>query len=292
MAYAVGVGFGVWVDCHALRVADAGGGAGHRGASQRRTASRLGVGGLCPVSLWLRAGRGVNCRRYGHGRGNTPSDPCRRGRQVDPAGGLGHAGLRRLVELARVIVAMGIKLTGGQWCGRVLAVPKGDKVRPTTGRVRESVLQKIAPYLAEARMLDGFAGSGLMGFECLSRGAATVTAVEQSPQHAKVITANAGLLGVTPMRYQLKVMPLQRYLAKPLPPDQPAYTVVYLDPPYAFNEWPHLLTLLKTHNHDQWPTVCLCEVAGDADPNTLLGEPWAKPLKARWRYGDTQVWWV
>jgi 16S rRNA (guanine966-N2)-methyltransferase len=187
---------------------------------------------------------------------------------------------------------MGIKLTGGQWCGRILSVPKGDKVRPTTGRVRESVLQKIAPYLSQAHVLDGFAGSGLMGFECLSRGAASVVAVEQSPHHAKVIAANAALLGVASPCYQLKVMPLQRYLAKPLFADCPPCTVVYLDPPYAFSEWPVLLSQLKTHNHGQWPEVCLCEVAGDADPNTLLGEPWAKQLKARWAYGDTQVWWL
>ncbi len=196
------------------------------------------------------------------------------------------------MELARVAAAMGIKLTGGEWCGRILNVPKGDKVRPTTGRVRESVLQKIAPYLSEAHVLDGFAGSGLMGFECLSRGAASVVAVEQSPHHAKVIAGNAALLGASPPCYQLKVMPLQRHLAKPLPAEQPAYTVVYLDPPYAFEGWGALLNSLKTYNHGQWPTVCLAEVAGDADPVALLGEPWASQLKASWPYGDTQVWWL
>lgn len=73
-----------------------------------------------------------------------------------------------------------MRITGGVLCRRTLPLPPGE-VRPTTDRVRESVFATIAPLLEGARVLDLFAGSGALGLEAASRGAAAVTWVERDP---------------------------------------------------------------------------------------------------------------
>lgn len=75
-----------------------------------------------------------------------------------------------------------IRLTGGDWNGRGVRVPATAAVRPTLARVRQSLFGILREEIPEAHVLDCFAGSGVLGFESLSRGAAHVTFIERNPK--------------------------------------------------------------------------------------------------------------
>lgn len=83
-----------------------------------------------------------------------------------------------------------MRIISGEWGGRRIQAPKGRDVRPTTDRVRESWMSILAPGLPGARVVDLFAGSGALGLECLSRGAAHATFVERAREAQRAIQAN------------------------------------------------------------------------------------------------------
>ena len=87
-----------------------------------------------------------------------------------------------------------MRIIAGVWGGRRLRPLKGRHVRPTTDRVREAWMSALGSRLEGASVLDLFAGSGALGLEALSRGAASVVAVEKARSAALVIEANANLL--------------------------------------------------------------------------------------------------
>jgi 16S rRNA (guanine966-N2)-methyltransferase len=130
-----------------------------------------------------------------------------------------------------------LKLTGGQWNNRGLKAPKGTEVRPTTARVRKSVLDKLAVRLPQARVLDLFAGCGLISLEVLSRGAAFACAVEKNKSHVQCIQANAASLQASSAVFHILHRDVFTWLKqeKP-PPSNEAFDLIYLDPPYALTE--------------------------------------------------------
>ena len=90
-----------------------------------------------------------------------------------------------------------MRIIAGQWRGRPLQAPPGDSTRPTADRVRETLFSMLASRLGsfeELRVADLFAGSGALGFEALSRGAATCLFVDRDPAAQKAIQANAAKL--------------------------------------------------------------------------------------------------
>ena len=87
-----------------------------------------------------------------------------------------------------------MRIAGGEWRGRNLRVPQGDAVRPTQDRVREALFSMLQFELEGANFLDLFAGSGAVGLEALSRGAARATFVELSPRHVACVNANIALV--------------------------------------------------------------------------------------------------
>lgn len=89
-----------------------------------------------------------------------------------------------------------IRITGGEFRGRTLKTPKGERTRPTQARLRQALFNSIQTQISEARVLDLFAGSGALGFESLSRGAGEVVFVEDARPAVKLIEANARELGV------------------------------------------------------------------------------------------------
>ena len=89
-----------------------------------------------------------------------------------------------------------VRIIGGYWRGRKLKFPNCSQVRPTSDRVRETLFNWLMPYLSEALCLDLFAGSGVLGFEALSRGARHVTMVDQSKQVVDCLKYNAKLLDI------------------------------------------------------------------------------------------------
>lgn len=131
-----------------------------------------------------------------------------------------------------------MRITGGRLVRRPLAAPAGDATRPTTDRVREALFSALASRvdLDGARVLDLFAGSGALGLEALSRGAASATFVERHGPTLAVARRNALALNVAEACRFVRADALA-WLGRP--PASP-FDVVLADPPYALPEIPAL----------------------------------------------------
>jgi len=137
-----------------------------------------------------------------------------------------------------------MRIIAGKYKGRSLKTTTGPGFRPAMGIVREalfSMLESRGVAWPQARVLDLFAGSGSLGFEALSRGAAQVGFVESAPYAVKVIEANAALLGVERESLVLWREDAVRLLSRR--PESP-YDVVFIDPPYEMNVLGKVLSAL------------------------------------------------
>lgn len=128
-----------------------------------------------------------------------------------------------------------MRIVGGEWRGRPIEAPEGRAVtRPTTDRVREAcssmLLAARGLSLDGARVLDAFAGSGAMGLELASRGAAWVTFVDRDRGSCARVTRNARALGARPGTWRVVRADVMRDAASV--PGGP-FDIVVLDPPYA-----------------------------------------------------------
>ena len=88
-----------------------------------------------------------------------------------------------------------IQIIAGHWRGRKISVASSPGLRPTGSRVRETLFNWLAPYINAARCLDLFAGSGILSFEALSRGAKHCTALDNHHEAIKHLTNNRNLIG-------------------------------------------------------------------------------------------------
>ena len=122
-----------------------------------------------------------------------------------------------------------MKLAGGEWRGRALRVPAGDAVRPTQDRVREALFSMLQGALEGATFLDLFAGSGAVGLEALSRGAARATFVECAPRHLACLKANCATCGAE-ARCTIVRADAFAWLAAQ---QAPRFDIAFADPPYA-----------------------------------------------------------
>ncbi|WP_286929075.1 MULTISPECIES: 16S rRNA (guanine(966)-N(2))-methyltransferase RsmD [Aeromicrobium] len=121
------------------------------------------------------------------------------------------------------------RIIAGRWGGRRITTPAGDGTRPTSDRVRESVFASLNSLLGGfdgLRVLDLFAGSGALGLECVSRGAAHADLVESDARAARTIQRNVTELGASARVHRVTA---QRYVAANSGP----WDLVFLDPPYA-----------------------------------------------------------
>ena len=122
------------------------------------------------------------------------------------------------------------RIIAGEAGGRRLVVPAGEGVRPTSDRVKESLFSALGPErLVAARVLDLYAGSGALGLEALSRGAAEALLVERDQAAARAIRANIETLGFGG-RAVLRVSPVAALLGGPEPAGP--FDLALLDPPY------------------------------------------------------------
>ncbi len=180
------------------------------------------------------------------------------------------------------------RVVGGVAGGRRLAVPSGSGTRPTSDRTREglfSTLEAIRGGLGGGRVLDLYAGSGAVGLEAVSRGAAVALIVESDRRAAAVIRTNIASLGLRGA--QLRTTRVER-LAGGAPPDGP-YDIVFADPPYAVSdqEIAGQLDALHTAGWFAPGAVVVVERPGRSTPF-----PWPPGIVAdRWRrYGETMLW--
>jgi 16S rRNA (guanine966-N2)-methyltransferase len=122
-----------------------------------------------------------------------------------------------------------MRIIAGEWRGRRLTAPEGMATRPTGDRVRETLFSMLASRLGsfdQLRVADLYAGSGALGLEALSRGAAFACFVEQDPRALAAIRINVEALGATD-----RIRILARSAEAPAP-EQP-FDLVFADPPYA-----------------------------------------------------------
>ncbi len=126
-----------------------------------------------------------------------------------------------------------MRIIAGSYRSRPLKAPPGLSTRPSSDRLRETLFNVLAPRVQGAAFLDLYAGSGAVGIEALSRGAADVTFVERAPAALKVLRDNLERLGIG-SRFRIhsgSVGAFLRSAAKPSPKPE-RYEVVFLDPPY------------------------------------------------------------
>ena len=124
-----------------------------------------------------------------------------------------------------------MRIVAGQYRGRTLKSPTWDGLRPTSDRLRETLFNILGPSIGGARVLDGYAGTGAIGIEALSRGAASVTFVERDPRAVKLIAANLAALGAAA---DAKPVIIRAGLADAIARlDGQVFDLIILDPPYA-----------------------------------------------------------
>ena len=131
-----------------------------------------------------------------------------------------------------------VRIIAGRLKGRQLKTPTWDGLRPTSDRLRETLFNILAPRIAGARVLDGYAGTGAVGIEAISRGAAHVTFIEQNRRALALIAANLAACGVE-QGYTIEagdlVSVLQRRSADARTTaarEERRFDLIFLDPPY------------------------------------------------------------
>src|SRR5258706_2137001 len=131
-----------------------------------------------------------------------------------------------------------MRVIAGTYRSRILKSLKGLALRPTSDRLRETLFNVLAPNIAGSRFVDLFAGTGAIGIEALSRGAAEVVFIENHPPAATLIRCNLESLGINSGVTVLAVDALRglAMLAARTNSGTPAFNHIFLDPPYAAAE--------------------------------------------------------
>jgi 16S rRNA (guanine966-N2)-methyltransferase len=174
--------------------------------------------------------------------------------------------------------------------GRRLAVPPGRLTRPTSDRAREGLfatLTAIRGTLAGAVMLDLYAGSGAIGLEALSRGAARVLFVESDPRAARVLRENMGVVGLP--GGAVAADRVERVLTAGPGARPGGYDIAFADPPYATGEADvtRMLMLLATGGWLEPDAIVVVERATRSGP--VPWPPGYVPDRSR-RYGEATFW--
>ena len=139
-----------------------------------------------------------------------------------------------------------MRIIAGRFRSRALVAPPGMSTRPTSDRLRETLFNVLAPRISRAAFLDLYAGSGAVGIEALSRGAAIVSFVERAPAAVKILCGNLERLGIE-SGFRIHAVGVGAYLRSSVKagPKGERHEVVFLDPPYeAEQEYAATLGLL------------------------------------------------
>ncbi len=119
-----------------------------------------------------------------------------------------------------------LKIIGGTWKGKKFTFPDAPDLRPTLSRTRETLFNWLRPYIINSSCLDLFAGSGSLGFEAISQGAANLTFIEKDRRTVQHLKSQASL-------FDPQIMILHQDAIKFLSQTSKTYDIVFLDPPYA-----------------------------------------------------------
>lgn len=160
-----------------------------------------------------------------------------------------------------------VRIIAGKWRGRKIHFPTIPSLRPTPDRIKETLFNWLAPTLHGARCLDLFCGSGALGIEALSRGAAEVVFVDQDPAVVQQLKAFLQILGAQGDHVHQQTA--QHFL------NQPAQTfdVVFLDPPFQQGLINPMLDILIQQHWLTQQGLIYVEME-DRHENLELPEPW------------------
>jgi 16S rRNA (guanine966-N2)-methyltransferase len=181
-----------------------------------------------------------------------------------------------------------LKIVGGKHRGRTIATPEGQTTRPTSNRAREALFNILmhanwssdgTSPLIDARVLDAFAGSGALGIEALSRGAAHVTFLDSDPAAVKLIGENLRKVGETAAAKVIRAD-----VTRP-PPSREACDLVFLDPPYRSGLAAPALTALAEAGWLKPGAVATVELGHAED----LGPPARFETIDERRYGAAKI---
>lgn len=138
-----------------------------------------------------------------------------------------------------------LRIIGGQWRGRKVDFPAIEGLRPTPDRVRETLFNWLATTIPGARCLDLFAGSGALGLEALSRGAAYADLIDKSS--AAVARLQENLQWLNAPNGQVCRASASEWLQKFSLRKSPPYDIIFLDPPFHQGLVEHCITAIQQH---------------------------------------------
>lgn len=185
-----------------------------------------------------------------------------------------------------------MRIIGGLAAGRLLKVPPGYDVRPTPDLVRQAIFNSLGARVADARVLDLFSGSGALGLECLSRGAASVFSVEKSNRHAAMVRENLASSGLPSDNYEIRVQDAFTAIHQ-LAEIGRTFDLIVADPPFGEKNIGRRSTSLsqKLLDDELLPKLLVDEglfVLGHTKRDILtMTSPW-KELKVL-RHGDSTI---
>ncbi len=177
-----------------------------------------------------------------------------------------------------------MRIIAGIFRSRTIKAPRGDEVRPTSDRVRESLFSILADEIEGSSVLDLFAGAGTLGIEAVSRGASLVTFVEVSSKVARVLKANLASLGVEDRAvvFERDVFEALKELSR----RGARFGVVFMDPPYSEGIAGRAMeALAESGVVQEGGTV----VAEHESGGPLLEKYGALDLSRRARFGETAL---
>jgi 16S rRNA (guanine966-N2)-methyltransferase len=135
-----------------------------------------------------------------------------------------------------------VRIIAGKLGGRRLQSPKGNDLRPTGDRLKETLFNILGQNLAGMAVVDAFSGTGAIGIEALSRGASAVVFIDRSPESARLIRRNLELCGIT-IGYRLMQLDIFQSLRQ-LGREKSRADIIFMDPPYDWKPYQDLLGLV------------------------------------------------
>ena len=140
-----------------------------------------------------------------------------------------------------------MRIVAGKFRGRRLKSPPGSQTRPTSDRLRETLFNILAPRIAGARFLDLCAGTGAVGIEALSRGAAHVSFVDQSRTMCGLIEMNLEALDIEQQSVEVAVASALEFLRRQAKNAEHGFDIMFFDPPYA-TDYEAVLNVIADHS--------------------------------------------
>lgn len=184
-------------------------------------------------------------------------------------------------------MAQHLRVIAGSAGGRRLFAPRGETIRPTTGRVKEAVFSALTARdrLLGAHVLDLYAGTGALAIEALSRNASRAVLVEREPTAIDALRRNLSVTGTAPVA-SIVTTDVAAFLGAPPPADAP-FDLVLCDPPYdlAADELDKVLAPLARRDWTNEDALIVLERAAGSD------EPRVEGMRIDWerKFGDTLV---